>query len=44
MTEYEYKCDVEVNYDYGCHPRNRTIEEHINKGIINIDKPSGPTS
>ena len=44
MTEYEYKCDVEVNYDYGCHPRKRTIEEHINKGIINIDKPSGPTS
>ena len=44
MTEYEYKCDAETDYDYGCSPYQRSIEEHINKGIINIDKPSGPTS
>lgn len=44
MSDYEYKCDVETDFDYGCSPLNRTIEEHINKGIINIDKPSGPTS
>lgn len=44
MTEYEYKCDAETDYDYGCSPDQRSIEEHINKGIINIDKPSGPTS
>lgn len=44
MTEYEYKCEADTDYNYGCSPENRTIEEHINKGIINIDKPSGPTS
>ena len=44
MTKYEYKCEADTDYNYGCSPENRTIEEHINKGIINIDKPSGPTS
>ncbi len=29
---------------YGCDPKKRSIEEHINKGVINIDKPAGPTS
>ncbi|OED29758.1 RNA-guided pseudouridylation complex pseudouridine synthase subunit Cbf5 [Methanosphaera sp. WGK6] len=44
MTEYEYKCEAETDYNYGCSPSERSIEEHINKGIINLDKPSGPTS
>jgi H/ACA ribonucleoprotein complex subunit 4 len=25
-------------------PQDRSIEEHISKGVINLDKPSGPTS
>lgn len=29
---------------YGCIPEKRNIEEHINKGVVNIDKTSGPTS
>lgn len=29
---------------YGCDPEKRSIGEHINKGVINIDKPAGPTS
>lgn len=44
LTEYEYKCEAETDYEYGCPPGKRSIEEHINKGIINLDKPSGPTS
>ena len=29
---------------FGKKPEDRTVEEHINLGIINIDKPAGPTS
>ena len=44
MTEYNYYNEAETDYDYGCRPEDRSITEHINKGIVNIDKPSGPTS
>lgn len=44
MTDYDYKQEAVTDYDYGCRPSERNIEEHIDKGIINIDKPSGPTS
>lgn len=44
MTEYDYYNEAQTDYDYGCRPEERSIEEHINKGIVNIDKPSGPTS
>lgn len=29
---------------YGCAPETRSIEEHIAKGVVIIDKPAGPTS
>jgi H/ACA ribonucleoprotein complex subunit 4 len=29
---------------YGCDPSSRPIKEHIRLGIINLDKPPGPTS
>ena len=29
---------------FGVKPYERPIEEHIDKGVINLDKPSGPTS
>jgi len=29
---------------YGCTPERRNLKEHINKGVVNIDKPPGPTS
>lgn len=29
---------------YGCDPSKRPISEHIAKGVINLDKPAGPTS
>jgi H/ACA ribonucleoprotein complex subunit 4 len=29
---------------YGCAPEARTIREHIERGVLNIDKPAGPTS
>ena len=27
---------------YGCRPGDRPVEELINFGIVNVDKPSGP--
>ena len=44
MEDYLIKSKVETNPEYGCNPYERPIEEHIAKGIINLDKPSGPTS
>ena len=29
---------------YGCEPQRRPIREHLRLGIINLDKPVGPTS
>ncbi len=33
-----------TDLEYGCDPSKRSIKEHIRLGIINLDKPSGPTS
>ena len=30
--------------EYGCEPTKRSIREHIKLGMINLDKPQGPTS
>ncbi|MFW9988639.1 MAG: RNA-guided pseudouridylation complex pseudouridine synthase subunit Cbf5 [Candidatus Odinarchaeota archaeon] len=30
--------------NYGCDPKNRSIETLLQYGVINLDKPSGPTS
>jgi H/ACA ribonucleoprotein complex subunit 4 len=32
------------NSEYGCEPEKRDIETHLQYGVINLDKPSGPTS
>lgn len=44
MAEIIYKAEGETDPEYGCFPDKRPIEEHISKGVINLDKPSGPTS
>ncbi|MBR6024958.1 MAG: RNA-guided pseudouridylation complex pseudouridine synthase subunit Cbf5 [Methanobrevibacter sp.] len=33
-----------TNPEYGCKPEEREIADYISKGVINLDKPSGPTS
>ncbi len=38
------KQESQTDERYGCSPEKRKIEEHIRNGIINLDKPSGPTS
>ena len=38
------KAQVKTNPNYGKKPSERTIKELLNSGIINLDKPKGPTS
>ncbi len=38
------KVQVKTNPNYGKSPDERDIDELINCGVINLDKPSGPTS
>ena len=33
-----------TNPNHGCYPEKRDMKGHINKGLVNIDKPPGPTS
>src|SRR3989339_2142654 len=36
--------EAETDEKYGCNPNDRKTEEIVNYGIVNIDKPKGPTS
>jgi len=36
--------EAETDPNYGTDPNKRPIEDHIQFGIVNINKPSGPTS
>lgn len=38
------KKESKTNFDYGKRPEDRNVDELIKYGIININKPSGPTS
>lgn len=29
---------------HGCRPRERPVEDHVRLGVVNLDKPPGPTS
>ena len=39
-----HKVRAETDPVYGCRPIARPIEEYVRKGVVNIDKPAGPTS
>ncbi len=38
------KVEEDTNPNYGSFPWKREIGEHIRNGVINLDKPPGPTS
>ena len=42
--EVLYKTFEETNEAYGKPPWKRTIDEHLEYGVIILDKPAGPTS
>lgn len=38
------KKEAKTNPELGCRPEDRKTEEIINYGVVNINKPQGPTS
>jgi len=44
MKEIVMKSKSKTNYEYGNIPAKRPIIDYLNNGVINLDKPSGPTS
>lgn len=38
------KAEEETDFSYGCKPEERPINDYIRFGIINLDKPAGPSS
>jgi len=38
------RVEAETDPNYGFDPNNRPIELHIQYGLINLDKPPGPSS
>jgi H/ACA ribonucleoprotein complex subunit 4 len=38
------KAEDNTNPKYGCRPDERGAEDHMRYGVINLDKPAGPTS
>jgi hypothetical protein len=38
------KAEEPTNPEWGCTSTERPIEEHLAYGVINLDKPTGPTS
>lgn len=44
LNEWVKVKEAETSPDYGILPYERRIEDHINYGIVNLDKPPGPTS
>jgi len=42
--ELVVKAEGETNPKYGCRPEERPAKEYIRFGVINLDKPAGPTS
>ena len=38
------KLEEETDPSYGCPPLKRPLDQHIRFGLINLDKPSGPSS
>ncbi|MDI6917738.1 MAG: RNA-guided pseudouridylation complex pseudouridine synthase subunit Cbf5 [Thermoplasmatales archaeon] len=44
MSQSLVKSKDKTSPDFGKKPNERNIVEHINLGVVNLDKPSGPTS
>jgi len=44
LVDILVKAECETDPRYGCYPEKRPISEYIRNGIVNVDKPSGPTS
>jgi len=44
MSDWSVKAEFETDPNHGCIPSKRPLRQYLQNGIVNIDKPSGPTS
>ncbi len=44
VRELKVKAEEETDPRFGCLPSERSVENRILLGVVNIDKPPGPTS
>jgi len=44
VRDISVKAEEDTDPSFGCSPSERSIEDRIRFGVINIDKPRGPTS
>ena len=44
MVNVLTKRDAQTSPQHGCHPNQRPIGDLLNRSILNVNKPSGPTS
>ncbi|MDK2832946.1 MAG: ribonucleoprotein complex subunit 4 [Methanolobus sp.] len=42
--EMVQKAETTTNPSYGCPPADRPMREYVEMGVVNLDKPEGPTS
>lgn len=38
------RAEAETDQSFGCKPEERHIRDYVRFGVINLDKPSGPSS
>jgi H/ACA ribonucleoprotein complex subunit 4 len=38
------KAEGKTDPSFGCKPEDRSAEDYLKYGVINLDKPAGPTS
>ena len=43
-SEELVKLEEETDPSYGCPPGQRSLDQHVRFGLIDLDKPSGPSS
>ena len=44
MSDELVKIEEETDPSYGCPPEKRPVDQHLRFGLIDLDKPSGPSS
>lgn len=42
--ELVVKAEGETDPKYGCKPEERPAKDYVKFGVVNLDKPAGPTS
>jgi hypothetical protein len=44
VRELRVKAEEETDFSFGCPPSDRLLKDRLRFGVVNLDKPRGPTS